>query len=124
MALLTADMLQKTQSFVGKPVKKDIAWEFGGKKHKAHVFVKLSSYETAMDEFKIYHEGNTNMMVARIVSSIVDEKGNPIFKLENIVGDEDGAGKMCSSLFMALVGAVNEANGFVDTNNEELEGKN
>lgn len=124
MAILNVQMIEESGSYVGKPVKKTIEWSVKDKKYSADIFVKLASYETTVAEF-VANKETGSPMVSRIVSSVVDEKGNPIFKVENVMGNpETGEGQMCSSLFMALVSAINQANGFVDDGNEEIKGKN
>jgi len=120
MTLLNINMLKESGSYIGKPVKKQVEWQVKGKTLKADIYVKLSSYETTMEEFKFNAEGQ-NVLVARILASVCNEKGEPIFTLKDIEGDpETGEGKLCSSLFMALVSAMNQANGYSDEENEEV----
>lgn len=124
MAILNVEMLTESGSFVGKPVKQKIEWNVGSKKFAADVYIKLASYDTTIAEFQMQKENGVDQMVSRILSSVVDKKGNPILKVEHILGDpETGEGKMCSSLFLALVGALNKSNGLVDEDNEEVDGK-
>lgn len=113
MERLTVERIKETGSYVGAPVDKEIEWvSRDGKKHSALITVKLSSYETSLQEFTLRNEGE-DVLVSRVISSVIDEKGLPVFTREDIVGDkETGKDKMCASLFMALVIAVNEANGF------------
>lgn len=126
MALLNVSMVEESGSFVGKPVKQKIKWNVNGKDFSADVFVKLSAYDSTIAEFQLQRQEGVDPMVSKIVTSIVDNKGSPIFELKHIVGDaETGAGKMGAPLFMALIGAINKANGFSeDENSEEVNGKN
>ncbi|PWU30737.1 hypothetical protein DK254_00360 [Pseudomonas sp. RW407] len=113
MTDFSLDLIQSTGAAIGAPVEKEITWVVGGKEHKATVFVRLSSYDRAMREFELQKESN-DVLVARIVSSIVDRSGKPVFtSQEQITGDpETGEGKMIDTLFFALLGAINSANGY------------
>lgn len=124
MALLNIEMVQDSGSFVGKPVKQKIKWSVGDKEHSAEIYVKLSAYDTTIAEFQMQKQGGVDPMVSKIVTAVVDNKGKPIFDLKNVAGDpETGEGKMCASLFIALIGAINRANGHTDEDTDEVVGK-
>lgn len=110
---LTLDAIKSAGAYTGAPVRKEIEWRSNDEQHKAWINVQLSSYDTAMREFEVQREGG-DVLVARIVAGVVDPQGVPIFTKRDVAGDpETGEGKMCASLFFALITAVNEANGYV-----------
>lgn len=106
------DLVKSTGAVVGAPVRKEITWYSDDKQHSAWVNIRLSSYATALVEFDVQREGN-DVLVSRVVAAIVDPQGLPVFTTRDITGDpETGEGKLCASLFISLVAAINEANGF------------
>lgn len=106
------DLVKSTGAVVSAPVRKEISWYSGGQQHSAWVNIRLSSYATALMEFDAQREGH-DVLVSRVVAAIVDPAGNPVFTARDITGDpETGEGKLCASLFISLVAAINEANGF------------
>lgn len=127
MKRLTVADLVTAGAYVGAPVEKEISWNSKGKTHKALISVKLSSYETTLHEMRLGRENSeavegeepkrdtNSVVINRLITSVVDEAGEPIFTRDDVVGNAElGKGKMCASLFMALVMAVNEANGYVE----------
>ncbi|WP_430317002.1 phage tail assembly chaperone family protein, TAC [Pseudomonas sp. p1(2021b)] len=115
MTTFSLDLLASTGSALGVPVAKPIKWFVGKEEHSAQVYVRLSTYDQWMREDELQKSG-TDLWVARLMASIVDEAGNPVFtKPEQITGHpETGEGRLCGSLFFALLAAVNKANGYVD----------
>jgi hypothetical protein len=106
------ESLKSAGAFVGAPVSREIEWNSDGKTHSATVHIRLSSYDRALKEFDIQREGG-DVLVGRIVGGIVDPSGVPVFSAEHIQGDPvTGEGKMCASLFFALLTAINDANGY------------
>lgn len=92
-----------------QPVKKEITWHTPSGEQTAIVFVRLKSYLSVMAEIK--NGGQGDAAAARIASSIVDEKGLPIFSVSDIVGDE-AHGPMGESLTLALLNAISDANAY------------
>ncbi len=90
------------------PVKKEINWQSAAGEQTATVFVRLKSYQSVMAEIQSGASGNG--AAARIASSIVDETNQPIFTVEDIVGNAEH-GPMSESLTVALLTAISEANG-------------
>lgn len=122
MQQLTVELAQESGAYLGLPVQKTIKWNSNGKEHEAFIYVGLKSYEAAIRKASLQRELENvpnAFLVSKVLTDVVDEKGNPIFNLENIIGDETGNGKMCDSLFIALVVAVDEANGFVEEGEEK-----
>lgn len=118
MQQLTVELAQETGAYVGLPVQKTIKWNSNGKEHEAYIYVSLKSYEVAIRQAVIQKEIKDSPnahLISKILSCAVDEKGNPIFELKDIIGDENGNGKMNDSLFIALVLAIDEANGFIES---------
>lgn len=112
---LTLESIREKGACVGAPVPKTIEWYSKGEKHSADVLIRLSSYETVTREFELQRNGG-DVLISRIVAGVVNSKGEPVFScMEDITGDPvTGDGKLCASLFLALITAVNEANGLTD----------
>lgn len=90
------------------PVKKQITWISRGEPVVSDVFVRLKSYQSVMSE--IQNGASGHGAAARIASSIVDESGQPVFTVEDIIGNTEH-GPMSESLTVALLTAISEANG-------------
>lgn len=101
-------MIADTGSSVGGVIQKDIEWVApGGKRHKAQVNVMPIAYDTMLAIGRM--EGD--IISRRVVASIVDDDGEPLLTMAHIMGDAaTKQGRMCDSLFIALVNAVQEAN--------------
>lgn len=115
MEQLSIGMVEQTGGFVGAPVKKEISWtNLNGETVSAFVYVRLASYERAIAEHTAQASGE-DYLVSKIVASICDEKGKAVFTPQDVRGsDENGNKKLCASLFIALIGAINEANGYTE----------
>ncbi len=108
--ILTKQHAIDTGGFVSTaPVKKEITWHTASGEQTAIVFVRLKSYQSVMAELKSGVNGDA--AAARIASSIVDEKNQPIFTIADIVGNDEH-GPMGESLTIALLNAISEANSF------------
>lgn len=92
-------------------VKKEISWvSTEGVRQTADVWVRLASYSTITHTWKAAEE-NQEYLAARIATMICDENGAPIFTAGDVLGTADPSrGPICETLFLALIGAVNEAN--------------
>jgi hypothetical protein len=107
---LNLETLAAAGGFVGAPVKKEVSWKVGRKKHTADVWVRPVSYHSAVGEVGAYRNGQDGM-AARIAACIVNEKGEPIFTIGDITGDANPArGPLNHSLTMALVRVIGEVN--------------
>ncbi len=107
--ILTKQHAMDNGGFVSAvPVKKEIQWFTPAGQQTATVYVRLKSYQSVMAEIQNGSTGNA--AAARIASSIVDDKGQPIFTVEDIAGN-DQHGPMSESLTIALLTAISEANG-------------
>lgn len=97
-------------AFTGAPVKKTIKWKSGGEEHEAEVYVRLLSYYSAVSDI-FSTMTNKDSVAGRIASSIVDENGKPVFKLDDITGEAaPDRGPLCESLTRALLSAIGEVN--------------
>ncbi|MFU5560302.1 phage tail assembly chaperone family protein, TAC [Pseudomonas aeruginosa] len=115
MTDFSLDLIKSTGAVIGAPVEKEISFYVGGETHKAKVYVRLASYDQALREFELQKKGS-DVLVSRLMASIVDKKGAPVFTEESqITGDpETGDGKLCASLFFSLLKAVSDANGYTE----------
>lgn len=111
MELSVASLIQSGSYSPVKPERREISWiNQNGETCTAAVFIRKKSFLTANIEAKNYNSG-IDSLTSRIVSSIVDEHGKPLFEVDDILGN-DAHGPICDSLGMALTGAINEVNGF------------
>lgn len=111
MELSVASLIQLGSYSPAKPERREIEWiNPNGETCTAAVFIRKKSFLTANIEANNYHSG-IDLLTSRIVSSIVDEHGKPLFEIDDILGN-DAHGPICDSLGMALIGAINEVNGF------------
>lgn len=111
MQQLSIEMLKQSGAFApAKPERREIKWlTDSGDLCEAVVHVRKKSFITLIEESRTANDSALTM-AARITSSIVDESGKPIFKMEDILGNEDH-GPICESLSMALLSAIYEVNG-------------
>jgi hypothetical protein len=110
MELSVASLIQSGSYSPAKPERREISWiNPAGDTCKATVFIRKKSFATANIEANNYNNG-VDSLTSRIVSSVVDEQGKPLFEIDDILGNE-AHGPICDSLGMALIGAINEVNG-------------
>ncbi|AAN55968.1 phage tail assembly chaperone family protein, TAC [Shewanella oneidensis MR-1] len=110
MELSVANLLKTGSYSPVKPERREISWvNPAGDTCKATVFIRKKSFATANIEANNYNNG-VDSLTSRIVSSVVDEQGNPLFEIDDILGNK-AHGPICDSLGMALIGAINEVNG-------------
>lgn len=125
---LTVDGLRENGGFTGAPVKREVEWTVSGNTYKADVYVRKLSYSTAISDASAVIGGG-DFAAARIAHCIVDEKGEPIFKVSDITGiNEDGSpvldesgeprGQLNDSLGTALLVIISEVNGLGKTKGE------
>lgn len=112
---LTLDKISELGGYVGAPVKREVKWLSEAGEQIAHVYVKLESYETAMAELE-GRKQDIPYWINKFLVHLVDDAGNHVFTdPKQITGDpETGKGKLRSSLFFALVNAINIANGLME----------
>jgi hypothetical protein len=114
MNSLNRELLHSSGSYATlQPERREIKWyvldEEGNEKDvSAVVYVRKRSFATISAEAKF--SANDSQLAARIVSSIVDDEGQPIFTLEDIMGNDEH-GPICESLGMALLAAIWDVNG-------------
>ncbi|MCS6126689.1 hypothetical protein G3485_07510 [Shewanella baltica] len=110
MELSVASLIQSGSYAPAKPERREISWKKpNGDIHKATVFIRKESFATAQAEARNYNLG-VDWLTSRIVSSVVDHEGKPLFEIDDILGNE-AHGPICDSLGYALIGAINEVNG-------------
>jgi len=80
---LSIASLKESNAFTSKPVEKEITW--GDTTFTC--FVRPLSYQTAVSDIAA-HRG-ADPFAARIASSICDEEGKAIFRVEDITGEAD-----------------------------------
>lgn len=93
-------------------VKRTIEWHnTEGDEQSADIWVRKASYHTITNTWKAA-EGNQEHLAARIATMVCDEDGAPIFTVGDVLGTADPSrGPICDTLFLSLIGAVNEVNG-------------
>lgn len=110
MELSVASLIQSGSFAQAKPERREISWiNPNGETHKATVFIRKESFATAQAESSNLNRG-TDWLTARILGSVVNEQGKPLFEADDILGNE-AHGPICDSLGYALIGAINEVNG-------------
>ena len=108
---LSIKALMAAGAFVALPVKKDIAWHADGKPQKASIYVRLDSFHTLTKRWEEQREG-ADATAHRIASSVFNEAGEPVFTVEDILGSEEsGHGPLTAELTIALLAAIQQANG-------------
>lgn len=117
---LTLDNVQKAGGFSGGAVARQIECEIDGNTYTYDVYVRRLSYLEAMGVDADLDPGL--VLAHRIASSIVDEDGQPVFRVADITGyEDDGApvldsegkprGGLFSEMIAALASVVAEVNG-------------
>lgn len=111
---LTVESLKAAGAFApARPEQDTITWfNQAGEPLTATVYVRKRSFNTVLHESQSNIIGS-HIMAARIASSIVNEKGEPVFNVDDITGNDDH-GPMCESLAMALLGVISKVNGMDD----------
>lgn len=108
---LSIKSLDAAGAFVGLPVKKDIEWFSGGKKQKATVYIRLDSFQEMNRRWEDQERG-VDVFASRIAHGICKKDGSPVFTVEDVLGTgATGRGPFCAQLTLALLDALNEANG-------------
>lgn len=111
MQQLSVEMLKTAGAFApAKPERREIKWISDDQNlHEAVVYIRKKSFITLIEESQSSTD-SILVMASRISSSVVDENGTPIFKIEDIVGNDDH-GPICDSLSIALLNAIYDVNG-------------
>lgn len=109
---LSISSLKAAGAFVAAPVKKDIAWhDADGKLQKASIYVRIDSFHTLTKRWEEQREGS-DATAHRIAASVFNEAGEPVFTVEDILGSEEsGHGPLTAELTIALLAAIQAANG-------------
>ena len=125
---LDLDAVSSAGGFSGAPVKREIEW----KEMVFDVYVRRLSYHSAVSDVRTI-AANGDIAASRIAACIVDDKGNPIFKVSDITGveddgspvmvkDDDGnlveRGSLDAELAMTLMTVISEVNGLGKTKNQ------
>ncbi|QGX91263.1 phage tail protein [Tatumella sp. TA1] len=107
---LTLDSLKETGAFTGRPVEKEITWKQGESDIVATVYVRPLGYHSVKSDI-ISSNGKVDNVAGRIAASICDEKGHPVFTVEDITGEADPErGALDGSLTVALLLAIQDVN--------------
>lgn len=108
---LSISSLKAAGAFVAAPVKKDIKWHADGKPQQASIYVRVDSFHTLTKRWEEQREG-ADATAHRIASSVYNEGGEPVFTVEDILGSEEsGHGPLTAELTIALLAAIQQANG-------------
>jgi len=116
---LSVKSLTESGAFTGAPVEREIKWMQKGKEHKATTFVRPLSYNSAVSDIRSAST-NGDPVAGRIAACIVDEKGAPVFTVDDILHgpkDSDGnhMGALDAGLTMALLQVISEVTGLGET---------
>lgn len=82
---LTIDSLRAGGGFTGPPVKRQIHWERDGETITVDVYVRRLSFHAAVSDARSA-VGTGDVAVGRIVHSICDASGKPVFTAPDITG--------------------------------------
>ncbi|MGY4876509.1 phage tail assembly chaperone family protein, TAC [Vreelandella aquamarina] len=86
---LTIENIAANGGFVSRqPVEKEIRWQHEGSEYKATVNVLPLSYFTATTDI-LSVRGKGDPLAARIAHCIVNDKGEPVFTVEDVTGEAD-----------------------------------
>lgn len=108
---LNLETLNESGGFVGRPVARQVTWRQGDDEYTADVWVRPLSYNSAVSDLLAVRD-ETDPVAGRIAASIVDEDGNPVFTVADIIGTADPErGPLNSALTMALLALISEVNG-------------
>jgi len=87
---LSVDTVNQCGGFSGAPVKREIVWKKGGEEYTFDVYIRRLSYHTAVSDVRSLSTDG-HIAARRLVHSIVDENGKPVFTFSDITGyDEEG----------------------------------
>lgn len=107
---LNIQTLQDIGAFTGAPIEKEIKWMQGGKEFCATVYVRRLSYHSAVGDLRSAGD-KTDPVAARIANSIVDENGQPVFTVADILGEANPErGPLSGPLSVALLSVITEVN--------------
>lgn len=107
---LSIDGLKEKGAFTGAPVEKEVKWSQDGEEFTATVFVRKLCYHSAVGDIMAARNGDG--VARRIAVCICDDKGEAVFKPEDITGEADPErGPLNDSLTMALLNLIGEVNG-------------
>lgn len=111
MQQLTVEMLKQAGAFAPtKPERREIKWINDSQDIiEAVIHVRKSSFITMIEESKSVSD-SSYLMATRIASSVVTEQGQPVFTVDDLLGNEDH-GPICQSLAIALLNAIYDVNG-------------
>ncbi|PHN66497.1 hypothetical protein AO268_22565 [Pseudomonas sp. ICMP 8385] len=108
---LSIKALAAAGAFAGMAVKKDIEWFSGGKTQKATIYVRQESFIELTQRWESKDAGG-DVLAERIANNILKKDGSPVFSVGDVLGTNDsGNGPLCAQLTLALLAALNEANG-------------
>ncbi|MCK8669301.1 phage tail assembly chaperone family protein, TAC [Pseudomonas azerbaijanoccidens] len=108
---LSINALKAAGAFVALPVKKDISWHADGNVQKASIYVRQDSFHTLTKRWEEQREG-ADATAHRIATSVCNEAGEAVFTVEDILGSEEsGHGPLTAELTIALLAAIQQANG-------------
>lgn len=113
---LSLAALRDVGAFTGAPVLRSVQWKKGEDIYQFDVYVKPLSYSSAVSDIEALN-GKHEFAAGRIAASICDEKGTPIFTVDEITGkSENVKGEMDGNLVYALLTVIGEVNGFSKKN--------
>lgn len=109
--------LQALGAFAGAPEKRDIAFMVNGEEKTLTFYIRKAAYNTVTTQWRPENQGK-DAIALRLASYICDEKGDPVFTVEDITGTAE-RGPLIETLTIALFAAIGQVNGLADTGDEE-----
>lgn len=107
---LSIESLTAAGAFTGRPLEREVVWKRRGEELRATVYVRPLSYYSAVSDLTAAFT-KTDAVAGRIAASIVDEEGNPVFTVADIMGTADPErGPLDANLTHALLGVIAEVN--------------
>ncbi|MCB5226200.1 phage tail assembly chaperone family protein, TAC [Alishewanella sp. 16-MA] len=106
-----------------QPEMREINWQVtqNGKlqEYSATAYIRKKSFATVSMESQAAN-ARSDVVAARIASSVVDANNKPVFTVQDITGS-DVRGPMCESLTLALLSAIADVNGYISKAEDEAE---
>jgi hypothetical protein len=115
----TISELQALGAFAGQPEKRDVTFHVNGEPKTLTFYIRKAAYDTVSVQWRPENQGK-DAIALRLASYVCDEKGAPVFTVEDITGTAE-RGPLIETLTIALFAAVGEVNGIKDDSEEKKE---
>ena len=109
--------LQALGAFAGQPEKRDVTFHVNGEPKTLTFYIRKAAYNTVTTQWRPENQGK-DAIALRLASYVCDEKGDPVFTVEDITGTAE-RGPLIETLTIALFTAIGQVNGLTDNGDEE-----